>query len=29
MTETQMITMAFSHCSSHMTVATDRLETGG
>jgi hypothetical protein len=26
MTETQMITMAFSHCSSHMTVGADRLE---
>lgn len=26
MTEKQMITMAFSHCSSHITVAADRLE---
>ncbi len=29
MTEKQMITMAFSHCASHMTVAADRLERGG
>jgi hypothetical protein len=29
MTETQMITSAFSHCSSHITVAADRLEKGG
>jgi hypothetical protein len=28
MTEKQMITMAFSHCSSHMCVAADRLERG-
>ena len=26
MTETQMITMAFSHAASHMIVAADRLE---
>jgi hypothetical protein len=26
MTEKQMITMAFSHCSSHMTVAANRIE---
>lgn len=26
MTEKQMITMAFSHCSSHITVAADRIE---
>jgi hypothetical protein len=29
MSEKQMITMAFSHASSHMTVAADRLERGG
>lgn len=29
MTETQMITMAFSHGSSHMCVAADRLEREG
>jgi hypothetical protein len=29
MTEEQMITMAFSHCSSHITVAADRIEREG
>jgi hypothetical protein len=29
MTETQMIATAFSHCSSHMTVAADRIEREG
>lgn len=29
MTEKQMITMAFSHCASHMVVAADRLEREG
>jgi len=29
MTEKQMMTMAFSHCSSHMTVAADRIEREG
>jgi hypothetical protein len=29
MTEKQMITMALSHCASHMTVAADRLEREG
>jgi hypothetical protein len=29
MTEKQMIIMAFSHCSSHITVAADRIENEG
>lgn len=29
MTETQMISSAFGHCSSHITVAADRIERGG
>jgi hypothetical protein len=29
MSEPQMLTMAFSQCSSHITVAADRIERGG